>query len=226
MTALPGIRACVFDAYGTLFDIQSPVARLRERLGVKAAQLSVVWRAKQLEYTWLRTLMRCHADFWQVTGDALDFALAETGLDDAVVRQDLLDEYLTLDAYEDAEPVLQWLRASNVKTAILSNGTPDMLAAATRSAGLDEWLDAVLSIEEAGVYKPDPAAYTIAVDRLGMPAEAICFVSTNGWDAVGAANFGYRVAWLNRFGRPPERLPARPDAEITGLDALPPLLGL
>ena len=221
-----GIRACVFDAYGTLFDVHAPAARLRDRLGERADALSAVWRTKQLEYTWLRSLMRRHADFWQVTGEALDFALEETGLAGAVDRDALLRDYLTLDAYGDAAPALGRLRDAGLKTAILSNGEPKMLAAATESAGLDSRLDAVLSVEEAGIYKPDPATYRIAVDRLAVQASEICFVSTNAWDAAGAASFGFRVAWLNRFGRTPERLPAGPDAQIAGLDALPPLLGL
>ncbi len=221
-----GIRACVFDAYGTLFDVHSPAARLRDSLGDRADQLSAVWRTKQLEYTWLRALMRRHADFWQVTGEALDFALEDTGLAGEIDRDGLLRQYLTLDAYGDAAPALDRLRAAGLKTAILSNGEPNMLAEATGSAGLDDLLDAVLSIEEAGVYKPDPATYQIAVDRLDVAAGDICFVSTNAWDAAGASSFGFRVAWMNRFGRTSERLPAHPHAIITGLDELPPLLGL
>ncbi len=221
-----GIRACVFDAYGTLFDVHAPAAQLRDRLGERADTLSAVWRTKQLEYTWLRSLMRRHADFWQVTGEALDFALEETGLGGEIDRDALLQQYLTLDAYDDAAPALDRLRAGGLKTAILSNGEPKMLAAATGSAGLDGRLDAVLSVEEAGIFKPDPATYQIAVGRLDVAAGDICFVSTNAWDAAGAASFGMRVTWLNRFGRTPERLPAHPHAEITGLDALPTLLVL
>ena len=221
-----GIRACVFDAYGTLFDVHAPAARLRDRLGARADTLSAVWRTKQLEYTWLRSLMRRHADFWQVTGEALDFALEDTGLTEGVDREGLLQQYMTLAAYPDAAPALDRLRGAGLKTAILSNGEPKMLAAATGSARLDSRLDAVLSIEEAGVYKPDPATYRIAVERLDLTAGDICFVSTNAWDAAGAANFGFRVAWMNRFGRTAERLPAHPHAVIGGLDELPPLLGL
>ncbi len=221
-----GIRACVFDAYGTLFDVHAPAARLRDTLGQRADQLSAVWRTKQLEYTWLRSLMRRHVEFWQVTGEALDFALEDTGLTEEVDRDALLRLYLTLDAYPDAAPALDRLRAGGLKTAILSNGEPNMLAEATGSAGLDSRLDAVLSIEDAGVYKPDPATYQIAVERLDIAAGDICFVSTNAWDAAGASNFGFRVAWMNRFGRTAERLPAHPHAVIAGLDELPPLLGL
>ena len=221
-----GIRACVFDAYGTLFDVHAPAARLRDRLGERADALSAVWRTKQLEYTWLRSLMRRHADFWQVTGEALDFALEETGLAGEIDRDGLLRKYLTLDAYGDAAAALDRLRDGGKRTAILSNGEPGMLAEATGSAGLDGRLDAVLSVEEAGIYKPDPATYQIAVERLDTAPGDICFVSTNAWDAAGASNFGMRVVWLNRFGRTAERLPAHPHAVIAGLDELPPLLGL
>lgn len=224
---LPGIRACVFDAYGTLFDVNSAAARMRDSLGDKADRLSAVWRTKQLEYTWLRSLMGRHADFWQVTGEALDFALADTGIDGpATLRDDLMAHYLALDAYADAAPVLTQLRGAGLGTAILSNGAPAMLKAGADSARLTERLDAILSVEEAGIFKPHPSTYRLAVDRLGVAAEAICFVSSNGWDVAGAAAFGFRVAWLNRMGRTAERLPAGPDVEMRGLDALPGLLGL
>src|SRR3546814_393249 len=166
-----------------------------------------------------------HADFWQGTAEARDFAIADTGLSPAL-HDRLMQEYLTLDAYPDAAPALDRLRTAGLRTAILSNGSPGMLASATASAGLSGRLEAVLSIEEAGVYKPDPKTYRLAVDRLGVAADRICFVSSNGWDAGGGAAFGFRVAWCNRVGRTPERLPASPDAEIPGLDRLPELLGL
>jgi 2-haloacid dehalogenase len=224
--ALPGIRACVFDAYGTLFDVNSAAARMRDALGDKADALSAIWRTKQLEYTWLRSLMGRHADFWQVTGEALDFAMADIGVHDAGLREDLMAHYLALDAYPDAAPVLAQLRGAGLATAILSNGAPAMLQAGADSARLTERLDAILSVEEAGIFKPHPATYRLAVDRLGVLPEAVCFVSSNGWDVAGAAAFGFRVAWLNRMGRTPERLPAGPDVEIRGLDALPGLIGL
>jgi len=218
--AFPEIRACVFDAYGTLFDVHSPVGRAGARLGETGGRLSATWRQKQLEYTWLRSLMGRHADFWQVTGEALDFAMADCGVDDAALRGALMDAYLTLDAYPDAAPALDRLRAGGLATAILSNGSPRMLEAATAHAGFGERLDAVLSVEAAGIYKPHPDSYRVATDALGLPAEAVCFVSTNAWDAAGASAFGFRVAWLDRFSRTPERLPASPHATIGGLDRL------
>jgi 2-haloacid dehalogenase len=218
------ISACVFDAYGTLFDVHSAVARGGAALGDKAAAVSQLWRQKQLEYTWLRSLMGAHADFRQVTRDGLDYALVAYGVDDPALAERLMALYLTLEAYPDVAPCLEALRAAGFATAILSNGEPAMLDAAVASAGLTELLDAVLSVEEVGIFKPDKRVYQLAVDRLKVPAEGICFVSTNAWDAAGAAFFGFRVAWMNRFGQRPERLPGAPAAVIGGLDELPALL--
>jgi len=224
--AFQDIGACVFDAYGTLFDVHSAARRAGDALGEKAAAVSAVWRDKQLQYTWLRSLMGAHADFWQVTGEALDFALASQGIEDSALRARLMELYLSLEAYPDAVPALSKLRAGGKQTAILSNGAPEMLGAAVGSAGLDAVLDAALSVEEVGVYKPDNRVYQLAVDRLGVEAGRICFVSTNCWDAHGAAHFGFRVAWMNRFGQQDERLPGTPAAVVQGLDELPGLLGL
>ncbi|HEX3209360.1 MAG TPA: haloacid dehalogenase type II, partial [Geminicoccaceae bacterium] len=155
---MAGIRACVFDAYGTLFDVHSAVGGLRAKLGDRGDALSQLWRAKQLEYTWLRALMGRHADFWQVTGDALDYALARTGVEPGL-RAALLQAYLKLDAYPEVPDVLRRLRAGGLKTAILSNGEPKMLEAGARSARIHGLLDAVLSVEAVGVFKPEPRVY-------------------------------------------------------------------
>ncbi len=224
--AFADIGACVFDAYGTLFDVHSAVGRSGGALGDKAGPVSALWRQKQLEYTWLRSLMGAYVDFWQVTGAGLDYALAANGVEDAELRRRLMDLYLNLDAYPDVADALDRLRAGGKKTAILSNGAPNMLRAAVETAGLGGRLDAVLSVDELGTFKPDPRVYQLAVDRLGVAAERICFVSTNGWDAAGAAYFGFKVAWLNRFGQQPERLPGAPAAVIETLAELPDLLGL
>lgn len=224
---LAGIAGCVFDAYGTLFDVHAPAARLRAELGERADRLSALWRAKQLEYTWLRSLMGRHADFLKVTEEALDFAAAETGAPLAAeLRQRLLDDYLTLPAWPDAAPALDRLRAAGLCTVILSNGTPSMVTAACCRSGLADRLDAVLSVEKAGTFKPAPIVYKLAVDYLLQPPQRLCFVSANGWDVAGAANAGLRAVWLNRAGRTRERLPTGPEAEIAGLDALPALLGI
>lgn len=223
-TALAGIRACVFDAYGTMFDYALAAATCRDVLGDKHAALNALWREKQLQYTWLRALQGKHADFWQVTGDALDFALETLGLGDAALRSRLMNLYLTLDAFPEVPDMLKRLKAAGLKTAILSNGAPQMLEAAVRNAKIGPLLDAVLSVEAVGVYKPHPKVYQLAVDRLGIPANAIAFQSSNAWDAYAASAFGMRVVWCNRYGQRPERLPGKPDREIKSLAELPALL--
>ncbi len=220
------IGACVFDAYGTLFDVHSAVGRGGAALGEKAQPVSDLWRQKQLEYTWLRSLMGAHADFWQVTEEALDFALAAHGASDAALQARLMELYLTLDAYGDVTECLTRLREGGKKTAILSNGSPRMLDAAVESAGLAPLLDKALSIESVGIYKPDMRVYQFAVDELEVPANRIAFISTNAWDASGAAHFGFNVAWMNRFGKQPDRLPGTIATVMKGLDELPALVGL
>ena len=224
-TVLSGIRACVFDAYGTLFDYASAAAGCRDVLGDRIGLLTTLWRDKQLQYSWLRTLQSRHADFWQVTGDALDFTLETLGLDDPPLRARLMDLYRTLDVFPEVPAVLQRLKVAGLKTAILSNGSPDMLDAAVNSAGIGDLLDAVLSVELAVVYKPHPKVYQLAADRLAIPTGAILFLSSNGWDAYAASAFGMRVVWCNRYGQRPERLPGKPDHEIALLAELPAMVG-
>jgi 2-haloacid dehalogenase len=222
---LGNVKACVFDAYGTLFDVHSAVGRFLSRLGAKADAVSTTWRVKQLEYTWLRSLMGRHADFWQVTGEALDYALSSCGVGDQDLRQGLMEAYLQLDCFPEAPEILSRLKTAEVPLAILSNGSPKMLTAAVKAAGLEGLLDGVFSVEEVGVFKPDPRVYRLAVDRLGLEAGQILFLSSNSWDVAGAASFGLRVAWVNRLGQVPERLPFGPDTEIGTLAGLPALLG-
>jgi 2-haloacid dehalogenase len=222
---LAGIRACVFDAYGTLFDYAAATAGCRDLLGDRFEPLTRLWREKQLQYTWLRALPGRHADFWQVTGEALDFALETLDLGDPQLRVRLMDLYRTLDAFPEVPEMLRRLKAAGLRTAILSNGTPDMLNAAVGNAGIGDLLDAVLSVEEVGVYKPHPKVYQLAVDRLGIPAAAIAFQSSNAWDAYAASAFGMRAVWCNRYGQRPERLPGKPDYQITSLAELPALVG-
>jgi 2-haloacid dehalogenase len=222
---LDGIRACVFDAYGTLFDYGSAAARCRDVLGDRIGALTALWRDKQLQYTWLRSLEGRHADFWQVTGDALDFALDTLGIAPGEVRARLMNLYLALDTFPEVTETLRRLRAAGMKTAILSNGSPSMLAAVIEHAQIGALFDAVLSVEEAGIYKPHPKVYQLAVDRLGVAASAIAFQSTNAWDAYAASTFGMRVVWCNRYGQRGERLPGAPDREIETLAELPALVG-
>jgi 2-haloacid dehalogenase len=222
---LDGVRACVFDAYGTLFDFASAAARCEDALGDRVRPLTSLWRDKQLQYTWLRAAQGRHADFWQVTGDALDFAMETLQIDDAGLRRRLMELYLTLQPFPEVADTLRALKHAGLVTAILSNGTPRMLAAAVDGAGLATLLDAVISVEEVGVYKPHPRVYQRAVDRLGLPAHSICFQSSNAWDACAAAAFGMRVVWCNRYAQKTERLPGGPDAMVRSLSELLPLLG-
>jgi 2-haloacid dehalogenase len=170
--------------------------------------------------------MGAHADFWQVTSEALDHAMAALGVEDRGLRERLMHLFREIHAYPDARRVLEALKRAGRPAAILSNGSPEMLAAAVASAGIGDLLQHVLSVESVGVYKPDPRVYALAVERLALPPERICFVSSNGWDAAGAAQFGFAAVWANRGGAPRERLPGRLAAEVDGLDALPRLLGL
>jgi len=221
---LDKIRACVFDAYGTLFDFGSAVARCGAPLQGKDEALTRLWRDKQLQYTWLRSLQHRHADFWQVTGDALDFALDALGLADRSVRDRLMALYRTLDAFPEVPSVLARLKERGFVTAILSNGTPDMLADAIRHAGIVDLLDHVLSVEEVGIFKTAPEVYQLAVDRVGVPVTAIAFQSSNAWDIHAASSFGMRTVWCNRASQPRERLPGAPDHEIRSLAELPALI--
>lgn len=223
---LTGIRACVFDAYGTLFDVNSAAGQAKDALADRWQPLADLWRTKQLQYTWLRGLMGTHADFWQVTGDALDYAMASLRLGDASLRERLMGLYLKLDAYPDVKDTLKRLKAAGLKLAILSNGAPKMLAAAAEHSGIADLMDAVISVEEVKIYKPHPSVYGFAARRLGLAREEICFLSSNAWDAFAAKAFGFRVIWCNRFGQAPERIPERPDGEISTLSALPEIVGV
>ncbi|NQV44248.1 MAG: haloacid dehalogenase type II [Rhodospirillales bacterium] len=222
----PSFDACVFDAYGTLLDVASAATKCSDTLGDKAAPLGQLWRTKQLEYSWLRSLMGEHADFWQLTGDALDFAMETVGVDDSALRQRLMDLYFTLDAFPEVPGVLQVLKDRGIKTAILSNGSPDMLRGAIDHAGIAPLLDAVYSVEDVGIFKPHPRVYQMAVDGLDLPPEKIRFLSSNAWDVAGASYFGFRVIWVNRYGQAAERLPGGPEHVIRDLNGLVPLLGL
>ncbi len=225
MPALTGIRVCVFDAYGTVFDFASAAASCRDVLGERAGALTALWRDKQLQYTWLRSLQHRHADLWQITGDSLDYALETLGLADPALRQRLMDLYRTLSVFPEVPETLRRLRAAGIRTAILSNGSPAMLASAVAGNGLDALLDAVISVEEVGVFKPDPRVYQRALDRLGVTAAQVSFQSSNAWDAYAASAFGMRVVWCNRYGQKPERLPGQPDHIVTTLSDLPALVG-
>lgn len=218
---LHGIGACVFDAYGTLFNVNSATASSLKELGDRADALNRIWREKQLQYSWLRAAQGRHADFWQVTRDALDFAFDSLGFNDPALRERLMGSWLLLEPFAEVPVALRRLKGAGFKLAILSNGTPAMLQSAMQNAKLEGLFDAVLSVEEAGVYKPHPDVYRLAVQRLGMAAGEIAFISSNGWDAYAASAFGLRVIWCNRYGQQPERLPGNPDIVLPSLAQLP-----
>lgn len=224
MTAAPlaSVKACVFDAYGTLFDVNAAARHLKADLGADMEPLAQVWRTKQLEYTWLRSLMGAYTDFRQITADALDFALDSIGRQDASLRERLLSLYDRLDCYPEVPDVLRRLKALGKQTAILSNGSPGMLTSAVENAGLKTSLDDVLSVDGLQIYKPHPSVYALATERFACRPSDIAFFSSNAWDVAGAAQFGFRVVWINRFAQRPERLPTGPEAEVPALgDALP-----
>jgi 2-haloacid dehalogenase len=220
------IDACVFDAYGTLFDFAAAAARHKDALGDKEKPLSDIWRVRQVEYTWLRSLMDEYVEFWQVTQDALDYAMAAMDIDDADLRQKLLDVYWQLDAFPEVPEMLAKLKVDGLKTAILTNGSPDMVQGAIDSAGIGDMLDEAFSVDAVKIFKPHDSVYQLAVDGFGLEPNRICFMSSNAWDVAGAANFGFRVVWVNRYGQPPERLPGAAEHTIPDLSHLPALLGL
>ncbi|KAF0228277.1 MAG: haloacid [Beijerinckiaceae bacterium] len=226
MSKLTGIRACVFDAYGTIFDFASAVARCRDIPDDKRGALTTLWRDKQLQYTWLRALQGRYVDFWQVTGDALDFALDSLGIHSPALKTQLMDLYLTLSAFPEVPEVLRSLREAGFVTAILSNGSPAMLESAVSAAGLSSLFDAILSVDAVGTYKTHPSVYQYALDQLGVLAREVSFQSSNAWDAYAASDFGMRVVWCNRYSQREERLPGKPDREIRTLTQLPALLSL
>jgi 2-haloacid dehalogenase len=223
--AFSGIRACVFDAYGTLFDVGSAARACSDVLGEQTDALIALWRDRQLQYSWLRALQGRYAPFWQVTGEALDHALEALGLDgDPALRARLMDLYRGLRPFPDVADCLHALREAGFALGILSNGSPEMLADAVAASGHAGRFDAILSVEDVRSFKPDPRVYQLVPDRLGVPVEAVAFVSSNAWDAHAAAAFGMRAVWCNRTGQARERLPGEPASVIRGLDALAPLL--
>jgi 2-haloacid dehalogenase len=224
--ALAGIELCVFDAYGTLYDFNSAVARHNEAIGPRAQALSDMWRAKQISYTWLRNSMGTYAKFWQVTGEALDHCLAACGLADPTIREKLMNAYLALDPFPEVPAMLDRLKSRDMRLAILSNGNPEMLEPMVETSALAQHFEAVLSVDLAGVFKPHARVYRLVEQRCGVPPGRVCFLSSNCWDAHGAAHFGFRTIWINRSGAPDDRLPGPLEAELEDLSQLPALLGV
>ena len=214
------VRHAVFDAYGTLFDVHSAASRYQARLGEQAHAVSAMWRTKQLEYTWLRSLMQRYVDFWKVTQDALDYALDSQGIDDISLRNDLLSAYHELSCYPEVPETLIKIKQMGLGTAILSNGSPEMLKAGVSNSNLGKVMDSIISVDTIEIFKPSPKVYKLATDQLGCNPEEILFFSSNAWDVSGAATFGFKTVWVNRFAQASERLPGTPVIEIKTLDAV------
>jgi 2-haloacid dehalogenase len=220
------IDICVFDAYGTLYDFNSAVARHRAAIGPRADALSEMWRTKQIQYTWLRNSMAAYAPFWQVTGEALDNCLAAHGITDPSVREKLLGAYLALDPFPEVPAMLDRLKRAGKRLAILSNGNPEMLDPMVKASGLADRFEAVISVDAAKVFKVDPKAYRLVEARCGIKPDRVCFLSSNCWDAHGAAYFGFRSIWVNRAGAPDDNLPGTIATQTKDLSHLPALLGV
>jgi len=210
----------VFDAYGTLFDVHAAIARHRAAAGPDANRFSEIWRTKQLEYTWTLTLAGRYSDFWTLTQQALDYTFERVPTVDRALRGKLLEAYLKLDAFPDARQVLRDLKARGDRTAILSNGSPDMLTSVVESAGVKEHLDAVLSVDTVRMFKPRPEVYALVTDRFAVKPSEVTFVSSNRWDVMGAAAFGFRCVWVNRSGMPNEYAAFQPATVIPNLSGL------
>lgn len=225
------IKACVFDAYGTLFDVSAAAREAaaepgREDFAKVWQKVANDWRLKQLQYTWLRAVADAHTDFWEVTQNGLDWALEASQLSDPELRQRLLALYWGLSAFEEVPEMLAKLKTLGYQTAILSNGSPEMLAGAVGSAQVGEFLDDVLSVEDVGIFKPHASVYQLVSDRFECGPDEILFVSANGWDAACAAGYGFRCVWVNRTGEPMDRLPWTPDRVVSDLTTIPELAGV
>lgn len=212
--------AYVFDAYGTLFDVHAAVRRHSGAIGPEAQLLSEIWRAKQLEYSWTRSLMGSYADFWQLTQLALDFAFQKVPSADPGLRQSLLEAYWHCDCYGEVPAVLRTLKAQGARIAILSNGAPAMLEAAVRNSALEQSVDRIFSVDEIGRYKPDPAVYDMVTTAWRLYPAAVSFQSSNRWDVAGATRFGFHTVWLNRAGQPDEYVDTAPNLVLPSLRGL------
>ncbi|MEM7241269.1 MAG: haloacid dehalogenase type II [Pseudomonadota bacterium] len=223
------IKTVTFDAYGTLFDVAAAARNLAERDGFEHLKdiwpsVANTWRLKQLQYSWLREITGTYTDFWSVTEDGLDFALEAHDLADTKTKSALLELYWSLAAYPEVVAVLKALKAGDIPTSILSNGSKDMLQAAVQSAGIEGYLDDILSVEDVGVFKPNDKVYQMVPDRFGCKADEILLVSSNGWDVAGGAGFGFKTLWVNRGNEPTDRLPHRPWKIARDLNSVPDII--
>jgi len=213
------VTACVFDAYGTLFDVNSAAAKCKEKLGDKWENFANAWRTTQLEYTWLRSLMKKHENFWQITEDSLDHTIATFNINKNM-RKELLNLYKELSPYPEVEECLDTLKSKKIKIAILSNGTPDLLKGLVESNNIQSYFDNIISVEDVKIYKPDPKVYEIPIKKYNCKPENICFLSSNTWDVSGGGVFGYNAVWVNRFNKIFDKLGYNPQYIINNLSQL------
>ena len=213
------IKAIIFDAYGTLFDVNSAAEKCKEKLGDKWEGFANYWRTTQLEYTWLRSLMRRHKDFWQITEDSLDKSMNFYNIDNSM-RSELLNLYKVLSPFTEVRDTLKKLKQSNYKLAILSNGTPDLLNELVVSNGLKDIFDDIFSVEEAGIFKPDSKVYDLPINKYNIEKNEVLFLSANTWDVSGAGNYGYNTVWVNRNNNIFDKLDFKPNQQISNLSEL------
>jgi len=216
---IENIKACVFDAYGTLFDVNSAAAKCKEKLGNRWEGFANAWRTTQLEYTWLRNIMKKHKNFWEITEDSLDHSM-ETFKIKKEMRNELLDLYKKLNPYPEVEECLKALKEKNIKISILSNGTPDLLKELVESNNIQNYFDDIFSIESVGIYKPDSRVYEIPIKKYGCKPQNICFMSSNTWDVSGGGVFGYNAVWVNRLDKVFDKLSYKPKFVINNLREL------
>ncbi|WP_058953643.1 haloacid dehalogenase type II [Clostridium tyrobutyricum] len=217
MKKFENIKLCVFDAYGTLFDINSVTKMNCEKLGDIAEPFSKLWRSKQLEYSWLRSLMNRYEDFWYITKESLEYAMDFFDIKDEFLKSKLLNTYENINCYEEIPEVLSELKERKISTAILSNASPNMLNKAVKNSKIDQYIDNSLSADSLKIYKPYSSVYNLVVEKCNLVKNEILFISCNTWDVVGAKSFGFNVAWINRFNGKKEVLPFEPDIEFKSL---------
>jgi 2-haloacid dehalogenase len=215
---MSSIKACIFDAYGTLFDVNAACRKLSTEVGSKWQELASLWRLRQVEYTWLRNSMDEYVDFWQITSDALDYAMETLDIENYKLREDLLALYLKLEAYPEVKSVLNNLKQKGFKTGILSNGSNKMLNSAVDNANIRELLNEVMSVEECKIYKPSKKVYDLVQSKMNIKKEKVMFFSSNAWDMHAASNYGFNTIWVNRFNGKLEKLPGKPIHIVNSLE--------